>query len=389
MRILLYTGKGGVGKTSIAAATAVSMAAGGKKTMIVSTDAAHSLGDALEMKVTDKPTKVQENLWAQEIDVLASTEKSWGKIQRYFAELLISQNISSVSADELLVFPGLEELFCILEILKHCQGGEYEAVIIDCAPTGETIRLLSFPEVLTWWLEKIFPLEKSLLKVARPLSKPLLGIPLPPEDALDSIAQLIRQLQEAQQMLTDQNLTSVRIVMNPEKIVIKEAARSFMYLNLYGFNVDAVIVNKVLPEEGCGSYFSQWRELQKTYVAQIQEQFSPVPVFKVPLFGEEVTGVPALRNMGNVCFQGRDSIERFYCGQAQRLKQEKDQFVMELALPFVSKGEMALSQQGEELTFRIGGYKRNIFLPRKLIGREVVGANLEDGVLAIKFGDRG
>ncbi len=389
MRILLYTGKGGVGKTSIAAATAVRTAASGQKTMLVSTDAAHSLGDALDMEIANKPTLARENLWAQEIDVLSSTEKSWGKIQRYFAELLISQNISSVSTDELLVFPGLEELFCLLEILNHCKKGEYDVVIIDCAPTGETIRLLSFPEVLTWWLEKIFPLEKRLLKVARPLSKSLLGIPLPPEEALDSVAQLVAQLQEAQQMLTDENLTSVRIVLNPEKIVIKEAARSFMYLNLYGFNVDAVIINKVLPEEGCGSYFSQWRELQKKYVAQIKEQFTPVPIFEVPLVDEEVTGAAALLKMGNVCYRGRDPVERFYCGQAQRLKQENDQFVMELALPFVNKGEMALSQQGEELTLRIGGYKRNICLPRKLAGCEVVGAKLEDGVLAIKFSDRG
>ncbi len=386
MRVILYTGKGGVGKTSMAAATAVSAAASGKRTIVVSTDAAHSLGDSFDLELKNEPSKIRENLWAQEISALFSAEKSWGKVREYLSALLISQNIKDITSEELVVFPGLEELFSLMEILNHCKEGGYDIVIVDCAPTGETLRMLSFPDVLRWWLEKIFPVQRTLVKIARPLSKPLLGVPLPGDDTLDSIAELFQQIREMHELLTDQDVTSVRIVVNPEKMVIREAERSFMYLNLYGFNTDAVIVNRLLPSVDLGQYFEKWGELQHTYLQYIKDQFSPIPIFTVPLFMEEVIGFSALEKMGSECF-GKNSPEQFYFrGQSQKICHDNHGYVLELALPFVKKGDVSLSQKGDELTVRVGDYKRNILLPRKLLGRDAVGARLDDGVLKIKFG---
>ena len=385
MRVILYTGKGGVGKTSLAAATAVVSAASGKRTIVVSTDTAHSLGDSFDLELNDEPVKIRENLWAQEISALFSAEKSWGKVQEYLSALLISQNIKDITAEELIVFPGLEELFSLLEILNHCKEGKYDVVIVDCAPTGETLRLLSFPDVLKWWLEKIFPVEKLLIKIVRPISKPLFGVPLPGDDTLDSIAELFQQIREMHKVLTDQEVTSVRIVVNPEKMVIREAERSFMYLNLYGFNTDAVIVNRLLPSVNLGQYFEKWGEVHHTYLRYIKDQFSPVPVFTVPLFMEEVVGFEALEKMGCECFGDNPPEKFFYSGQSQKIRQIDGGYVLELTLPFVEKGDISLSQKGDELTVRVGDYKRNIFLPRKLLGRDAVGAKLEDGVLKIDF----
>lgn len=386
MRVILYTGKGGVGKTSLAAATAVSTAAAGNKTIVVSTDAAHSLGDSFDLRLKNEPVKIGENLWAQEISTLLSAEKRWGKVQEYLSALLISQNIKDITAEELVVFPGLEELFSMLEILSHCMKGDYDIVIVDCAPTGETLRLLSFPAVLKWWLEKMFPVQKTLLRIARPISKPLLGVPLPGDETMDSIAELFQRLGEMHGLLTDQEVTSIRIVVNPEKMVIREAERSFMYLNLYGFNTDAVIVNRLLPDVGLGQYFEKWGELQHSYLQYIIDQFSPIPVFTVPLFRQEVVGFTTLEKMGSECFGENPPGQFFYRGQSQKISRAGDGYILEMSLPFAEKGDISLSQRGDELTVRVGDYKRNIFLPRILLGRDALGAKLESGTLKINFG---
>lgn len=387
MRVILYTGKGGVGKTSVAAATAVATAASGKRTIVVSTDAAHSLGDSLGIDLDSAPVKVGENLWAQEISTLASAEKSWGKIQEYLSVLIASQNIKDITSEELMVFPGLEELFSLMEILSHCKEGKYDIVIVDCAPTGETLRLLSFPDVLRWWLEKIFPMKKLFVKIARPVAKPLFGVPLPGDDTMEGIGDLFRYLTEMHDLLADQDVTSVRIVVNPERMVIREAERSFMYLNLYGFATDAVIVNRLLPSSNLGQYFEKWGEIHHTYLQYIKDQFSPVPVFTVPLFTEEVVGLEALEKMGKECFGENPPEKFFYRGRTHRITPADGGYLLELSLPFVEKGDISLSQKGEELTVKVGDYKRNMFLPRRLLGRDAEGARLEGGLLKIKFGD--
>lgn len=386
MRIILYTGKGGVGKTSLAAATAIATAKSGKRTIVVSTDAAHSLGDSFNQELDNEPVEILENLWAQEISTLSNAEKSWGKVQDYLSALLISQNFKDITVDDLIVFPGLEELFSLLEILNHYREGKYDVMIVDCAPTGETLRLLSFPEVLKWWLEKIFPVEKLLVKIARPISKPLFGVPLPGDDTMDSIAELFQQLRDMHEILVDQAITSVRIVVNPEKMVIREAERSFMYLNLYGFNTDAVIVNRLLPAVGLGQYFEKWGEVHHTHLRYIKDQFSPVPVFIVPLFMDEVVGFEALKKMGVECFGTNPPEKFFFHGQAQKISQSGDGYMLELLLPYVQKEDILLSQKGDDLTVKVGDYKRHIILPRILLGRDAIGAKLEEGLLKIRFG---
>lgn len=389
MRVILYTGKGGVGKTSVAAATAIESAAAGKKTIVVSTDPAHSLGDSFDMELGSEPMEIGNNLWAQEISTLASAEKSWGKVQEYLSELLISQNIKDITAEEMIIFPGMEELFSLMEVLDHCREGKYDVVIVDCAPTGETLRLLSFPDTLRWWLEKIFPKQKMLYKIVRPVAKPLFGMPLPGDEAMDSIAELFGQLRDMHGVLTDRDITSVRIVVNPEKMVIREAERSFMYLNLYGFNTDAVIVNRMLPDANLGSYFEKWGEVQHTYMQYIKNQFAPVPVFTVPLFEEEVVGFMALEKMAGECFKGISADKILFCAQSQKFSQTDDGYLMEMMLPFAQKGDISLSQKGDELTVKVGDYKRNFYLPRKLLGYEAVSAKIEEQVLKIRFGGGG
>lgn len=331
------------------------------------------------------PLEIGENLWAQEISTLASAERSWGKIQEYLSALMTSQNIRDITSEELVVFPGLEELFSLMEILSHCREGKYDVVIVDCAPTGETLRFLSFPDVLRWWLEKIFPIQKMFLKIARPVSKPLIGVPLPGDDTLESIGELFRHLTEMHDLLSDQEITSVRIVVNPEKMVIKEAERSFMYLNLYGFCTDAIIVNRLLPSVNLGQYFERWGEIHHGYLQYIKDQFSPVPVLTVPLFTEEVVGVEALKKMGRECFGENPPEKFFFRGQSQKISPVDGGYLLEIMLPFVDKGDISLSQKGDELTVRVGDYKRNIFLPRRLLGRDAFGAKLDGGVFKIKF----
>ncbi|MCE5285436.1 MAG: TRC40/GET3/ArsA family transport-energizing ATPase [Pelosinus sp.] len=389
MRIILYTGKGGVGKTSAAAATAAAAASAGKRTIVVSTDAAHSLGDSFNLELGQEPLKIKENLWAQEVSVVESADKYWGKVQKYLSTLLLSQNVKDITAEEFIVFPGLEELFSMFEILRHYEEEKYDVIVVDCAPTGETLRLLSFPEVLKWWLEKIFPLEKRLIKYVRPVAKPLLGLPLPEDDMLDSVAALVQQLESMHELLTDHEVTSVRIVVNPEKMVIKEAERSFMYLSLYGFNTDAVIVNRMLPADDLGGYFNQWGALQQKHYQYIVKQFNPIPIFPVRLFKEEVVGIEALDEMAKECFKMAAPDKIFYAGQPVKLMSLDGCYVLELKLNFAAKDMIDLSQKGNELSLQVGSYKRNIMLPRKLYGCEAKGAKLTDGVLKITFGDAG
>lgn len=386
MRVILYTGKGGVGKTSLAASTAVLAAAAGKRTIIVSTDAAHSLGDSFSFELGHEPIKIRENLWAQEVSVLKNADKYWGKVQKYLSTLLVSQKVRDITAEEFIIFPGLEEFFSMFEIITHCEQGEYDVVIVDCAPTGETLRLLSFPEILKWWLDKIFPLERKLIQIARPIAKPVLGLPMPEDDVLDSLAQLVQQLQKMHELLTDHTVTSVRLVINPEKMVIQEAMRSFMYLSLYGFNTEAVIVNRLLPEHELGAYFDEWSTLQQKYYQYIIEQFHPVPILPVMLFKEEVVGIAALEKMGRECFKDKDPANIFYSGQPIKLTAVESGFVLELKLGFADKNMIELSQKGNELTLQVGSYKRNIYLPRKLYGCMAESAKLEVGVLKINFG---
>ena len=389
MRILVYTGKGGVGKTSVAAATAGRLAALGRKTLVLSTDAAHSLADSLDRPLGPDPVAVADQLWGQEVDSLREAERSWGAVQRWLAGALRWARVADVNSEELIVFPGLEELFSLLQILGHAREGRFDVLVVDCAPTGETLRLLSYPNVLRWWLDRIFPFQRRMARLARPVARLVTGGFEPPtEDALDAIEQLFRQVEQMQALLRDPAITSVRLVVNPEKMVLAESRRTFTYLNLFGFNTDAIVVNRVLPEGACSGYFAGWRSLQARYKEEICTAFSPLPILQVPLLETEVVGLPLLERVAAAAFGERDPAKVFFAGRAEEVRREDGGHVLDLAVPFVARGEVQLSQRGDELTVHVGPYKRKTLLPRTLAGRPVLGARLAEQRLVIRFGER-
>ncbi|HWI60643.1 MAG TPA: ArsA family ATPase, partial [Symbiobacteriaceae bacterium] len=333
MRVLVYTGKGGVGKTSVAAATAARLAATGRKTLVISTDAAHSLADALDRHLGPEPTEIAPNLWGVEVDSLREAEKNWGSIQRWFSNLLQWAQMNEVSADELLVFPGLEELFSLLKIREFAKSGEFDALVVDCAPTGETLRLLSYPATMTWWLEKIFPWKKKAVRIARPVVKMAVkGLELPSDDVMDAIDLLVRHLAELQGILLDPAITSIRIVLNPEKMVLAESRRSFTYLNLFGFQTDAIIVNRVLPAEVGEGYLSEWRHIQAKYDEEIKQAFQPLPILRVPMMKTEVVGLPMLDLVADAAFGDTDPGAILFEGRVEEVRKEENGFVLDLAV---------------------------------------------------------
>lgn len=387
MRIILYTGKGGVGKTSIAAATALASAEKGLKTLVTSTDPAHSLGDSFDRQLSNEPVSICENLWAQEIDSTHEIEKDWGQIQAYLLRLFSSQNINAITAEELITFPGMEDLLSLLRIIEYYKESSYDVVIIDCAPTGETLSLLSYPEMLKWWMERIFPISKKVMKVLRPVSEPVLGIELPSGSVMDDIDRLYCHLDSMKKILSDHDVTSIRIVVNPEKMVIKEAQRSFTYLNLYDFNVDAVVVNKVIPDDVDYGFLKAWREMQQNYRKVIEESFAPVPQLEVPLFPTETVGIPALRKIAGALFDGGDPTKILYKNKAQNLYMEDGRLILSIAIPFTEKENLSLDQKGDELIVKAGSIKRYVTLPKSCMSRSIAGAKLESGQLKIRFGE--
>ena len=301
-RTILYTGKGGVGKTSVAAATALAIARSGLRTIVMSTDPAHSLSDSLEAELGAQPAPVADNLWAQEVQAEAEMERHWQAVQRWLGGLLSDRGVDRILAEELTVPPGMDEIFSLLQLKRHHESGEFDVIVVDCAPTGETLRLLSFPEVARWWLEKVFPWEKRLLTAARPLARTVLDLPLPGNDVLAEVQDLVRNLIDMSDILRDRSRSSIRLVMNPERMVIKEAQRTFTYLNLYGYLTDAVVVNRVFPEDVEGGYFSAWREVQREHVELVEQAFAPVPVLRAPFFEQEVVGAEMLERLGEAVF---------------------------------------------------------------------------------------
>jgi arsenite-transporting ATPase len=386
MRIILYTGKGGVGKTSIAAASAAKSAGSGRKTLVVSTDAAHSLGDSLDTKLTPEPVEIDKNLWAQEIDSAHEVEKSWGKVQQYLTTLFTSKTIKDITTEELTVFPGMEELLSLMRILRYYKEKSFDVVVIDCAPTGETLALLSFPEMLRWWMDKLFPLKRKALRIVGPVVEPLLGVPMPRDNVMAEIESIYNQLDEMRQILSDRATTSIRIVVNPEKMVIKEAQRSFTYLNIYDFNIDAVIVNRVIPQSVTDGYFSAWKEIQGKYRQEIAESFSPLPILCAPLFDREVVGMEMLRRMAQEVFDGRDPEAIMYDRRIQQVDKVDGGYVFSVYMPFVEKHEVNLNQKGDEIIVRVGNVKRTITVPRTLVNRTITGAKFEEETLKIRFG---
>lgn len=389
MRIIIYTGKGGVGKTSVASATAVQLAEQGYRTLVMSTDAAHSLSDSLDVALGSEPVKINKCLWGLEVDSLRETEKHWGAVQNWLSGMMNWAKLNDIATEEMLVFPGMEELFSLMQLKEHATSGNFDVIVVDCAPTGETLRLLSYPDLLNWWLEKVFPVERRVVKLIWPVAKVVTGgLELPDNQTMDSLGKFVSELQGLQKIIMDGEITSIRVVLNPEKMVIAEARRAFTYLNLFGFNTDAIIVNRVLPEEAGVGYWSTWRAIHVKYEEEIKECFSPVPILRIPMMESEVHGIPMLRRLAETAFSSTNAADVLYRGQVQRLHKDGRSYLLELTLPFVDKGQLQLSQKGDELTIQAGPYRHKVLLPRTLQGREIAGARFTEQKLTIRFGDR-
>ncbi|MBI3455240.1 MAG: TRC40/GET3/ArsA family transport-energizing ATPase [Candidatus Rokubacteria bacterium] len=388
MRIILYTGKGGVGKTTVAAATALSCAERGHRTLVISTDPAHSLADAFDRPLGPAPTLVCRNLWGQEVNVLEEIRTNWGDIAQYLTALFSSRGIDEVVAEEMAVLPGTDELCALLQIRAHAREGRFDCLIVDCAPTAETLRLLSFPDAARWYMEKLFPWERRIMRTVRPAIQPLVDIPLPRDQVFAAIERLFARVEEVKRLLIDSTRSTVRLVLNPEKMVIKETQRGLTCLNLYGYAVDAVVNNRVFSEELGERALARWRKIQARYRQVIAEAFAPLPVWDIPFFDREVVGLPMLGRMAAALFADRDPVKVYTAGPVQTLRKERDGYTLSLQIPFARKEDIALDKIDDELAVSIGNFRRTLFLPRALVSSDVAGAMLEAGWLRIAFRQR-
>ncbi|MGH2446099.1 MAG: ArsA family ATPase [Candidatus Limnocylindria bacterium] len=384
-RILVYTGKGGVGKTSVAAATALACADRGYRTIVMSTDIAHSLGDAFDAKLGPTPLELAPNLWAQESDVFFNVARYWGRIQAYAASVLRWRGLDDVLAEEMTVLPGMDEVGSLLWIADHHDSGDYDVVVVDAAPTGETLRLLSLPDAMRWWMEKVEPLGRRITKLTGPIIKRVVGMPMPGDDVFSAGEELFARLQHMHDLLTDHSKTSVRVVLTLEQVVIAEAQRSFTYFHLYGYPTDLVIANRVLPDE-VGEYFRGWYEAQQRYGPLVENTFHPIPVKEAPFFDREMVGIDNLRELARVLYGADDPTAFFYRGRPYEVVRENGGFVVSVDLPFTEKQQINLSRHADELVIDLGTWRRTLVLPRILVDAPTQGARFEEGTLKIRFG---
>jgi arsenite/tail-anchored protein-transporting ATPase len=389
-RTILYTGKGGVGKTSVAACTARACANSGLRTLVISTDPAHSLSESLCAELGPEPVRVTDRLWGQEVHAQDEMERHWSGVQDWLGELLVERGVDRISAEELTVPPGMDELFSLLRLQEHHGSERWDAIIVDCAPTGETLRLLSFPDVARWWIEKVFPMERQILAAARPIARSLLDISLPGQAVFADIRRLSENLIAMNEILRDRQRSTIRLVMNPDRMVIGEAMRTFTYLNLYGYLTDAVIVNRIFPSD-VGDYFAAWRRLQEDHLELVRSGFGPVPVLQAPYFDQEVVGAEMLDRLADALFvsPGLEPAAILHDALTQELLVSDDGARLRIALPFAQKGDISLKKIGLELIVGVDGQRRTIMLPPALAGLNPNAATFENGSLEVTFNGAG
>ncbi|MEL6590692.1 MAG: ArsA family ATPase [Bacteroidota bacterium] len=362
MRILLFTGKGGVGKTTTAAATALQAAQQGYKTLVISTDPAHSLSDALNVELSPEPVEIAPNLYGQEFDVYYSMKKYWGNMRELMRTIFRWQGVDNVVAEELSVLPGMEEASAFLWIEKFYSEDEYDLLVIDSAPTGETLTLLSLPQVTQSWLTKAFPGQKFAIRTFGSVLRKTMDIPL--DKGYEELELLFEKLEKVQKIFHDPDLTSIRLVANPERMVIQEAKRAYTYLQLYGYNVDAIVVNRILPETGGGKLFKKYIASQKKYLQEIEESFQPLPIFKVAHQGEEVFGLDLLDQIGKSIYEEQDPTLIFYNEKPIKVSETNTHFEISLRLPLIGENDFKIDKFGDELVIDLGNRRRNVYLPR-------------------------
>lgn len=385
MRILLFTGKGGVGKTTVAAATALRAAGRGMRTLVTSTDPAHSLADSFDIELGNDPTPVAANLWGQQIDSQKRLEEGWREIQEYVVSLMDWGGVDAIAAEELSVIPGLDEIFGLTDVKNAADSGSYDLIVVDCAPTAETLRLLSLPDALNWYIERIFPMERRVMKVVRPVLSRVTSMPIADDRIFAAIERLHARLDGVHQLLLDQDVSTVRLVVNAEKMVIAEARRTFTYLNLFGYRVDAVICNRLLPDEVIDPYFAEWKVVQEEHLATIRESFEPVPILTVPLYEREMVGLDLLGRLGADLYPESDPADVLFRETPVSIDRVRGGYLLSIRLPFASKSDLDLLRKGEDLYIRVGPYKRTMMLPAVLSRLDIADASFEGDRLAITF----
>jgi arsenite-transporting ATPase len=386
MRILLFTGKGGVGKTTVGAATAVRAAEAGHRTLIMSTDPAHSLADSFDLPLASRATQVADNLWAEQIDAQDRLEENWRDIQEYVISFLDWAGVDAIEAEELSVIPGLDEIFSLIDVKRYVDSDAYDVLVIDCAPTAETLRLLSLPEVMNWYIERIFPVERRVVKTIRPLLTKITSMPIADDRIFAAIERLHRNLDGVRQILTNEKVSSVRLVVNPEKMVIAEARRTYTYLSLFGYRVDAIVVNRIIPDSVTDPYFGKWKDIQAEHLQTVRESFEPVPILTARLFDREMVGVPLLSELGQEVYGERAVTDIFHVDEPIKINKRGPIYVLSMRLPFVDRTDLDVHRKADELYIGVGPYKRNLMLPQTLQRLDVKGAQFVGDVLQITFG---
>lgn len=392
MRILLFSGKGGVGKTSLSAATGVRLAELGYRTLVMSVDPAHSLADAFDLDTglfeagTADPHRIADRLWIHEVNIQKEIRKNWQRIWSYISSLLRTSGLDEVEAEEMAIFPGMEELSALLYVNQWHKEKRYDVMVLDCAPTGESLRFVAMPTTMKWYMQHIFPVQRGVLKAVRPLANRVAPFELPSDSYFASVKDLFDRIEGIDELLENPRITSVRLVTNAEKMVVRETQRAFVYFSLHGLTVDQVLVNRVLPEDVEDPFFQEWRKSQEKFLKEVEAYFDPVPMRRVPLFRHEVLGLERIREVARAVYPlDEDPAAVTRTERPYSFRKRNGVYEARLQAPFAAKGEVGVFKKGENLVIEVGTVRRHIGLPSSMSGLSPVRARLEDGMLIVEL----